>query len=146
MVCHCVRWDGVPFCTHTCDPYTGDGCAAPQECLSHLARNREIGLCELPPPACDIYDPQSCPEGEACRPLFRRNGFADNRCQSAGPQDVGEPCAGDFGQCQPGLNCIRNAETQESTCYRVCQEDADCREGEGRCLGRTLALGITFCR
>ncbi len=144
---HCVRWsDDQSLCTHTCDPYTGDGCPQGEECLSYLARNRDVGLCREPPPACDVYEPVACDDGEACRPLFRRNGVVDTRCQPAGPQGPGEPCSGENGQCLPGLICVKQSGTGEALCHRVCRTDQDCREGEGHCVGRTMSLEITYCR
>ncbi len=143
---HCVQWPAGQVCTHTCEPYTGAGCAAPLECLSYLARNEDVGLCQEPPPACDIYDVQSCAEGQACRPLFRRNGDVDTRCQPAGSQPLGEPCGGALGLCLAGAVCVRLTEPDTPRCYEVCQSDEGCNVEGQTCTGRTYGLEIRFCR
>lgn len=143
---HCVSWPEGERCTRTCEPYTGAGCEAPQECLSHLARNADVGLCQPPPPACDIYDLTSCAAGLSCRPLFRRNGYVDTRCQPAGSQDLGEVCGGNLGLCQAGAVCVRVPEAEGPACFQVCADDADCRTEGQTCTGRTYGLEIRFCR
>jgi len=141
----CVRWSEGAKCTHTCDPYSGDGCRAPEECLSHLSGNPKIGLCRVPPPLCDIYNAAACPAGEACRPFFHPGGGgADLRCQSAGARGAGDRCGGDEGQCLPGLICVLHGANEQRSCYRVCQEDTACLDGGG-CRGRTGTLGIRYC-
>ncbi len=142
---HCVRWESGTTCTRTCDPFSGQGCNAPEECLNYLARNPNVGLCAEPPPACDIYaGVAACAQGQACRPLFRRDGSADTRCQAAGDAAVGEACGAEAGQCVPAALCVRLVESDEKHCHAVCQRDSDCTPGT--CSGRTVGLNIGFCR
>jgi hypothetical protein len=110
-----------------------------------LVANRDIGLCKLPPPLCDVYDAQSCPAGEACRPLLHSSGFTGTVCRPAGVRAAGEACDDDADPCLPGLICITYADSGDKRCRRTCREHADCPAGEGACLGQTLSLGITFC-
>jgi hypothetical protein len=111
---------------------------------------------ETPAPTPPVCDPiaQDCPEGARCNMVFD-NGWTE-RClpQPAAPGALDAICtrnadlAGDD-SCAPGSLCafwgLPRSEPQERRCRALCQQDADCADGEN-CLrmgGATNTGGCT---
>ena len=82
-----------------------------------LSISDDIGVCGPPPAsACDLLDPASCPEGQACQ----LPGGSFGVCGTPGNLGEGETCFGEV--CAAGLDCFGDdpASGFSGTCYRFC--------------------------
>ena len=104
---------GASSCTQLCNPsFPPFGC----DCVG-LSFSDEVGVCGPPPAsACDLLDPASCPDGQACQ----LPGGSFGVCGAPGALEEGAPCSGE--ECAAGLDCFGDdpAAGFSGTCYRFC--------------------------
>jgi hypothetical protein len=107
-------------CSALCNPLSPSfGC----DCRG-LGVGDDVGVCGPPPPgSCDLLDPASCPDGQACQ--FPGGSFG--ACGTPGSVGEGESCFGE--ECLAGLDCFGDDPNLgfSGTCYRFCDVAApDC--------------------
>jgi hypothetical protein len=107
-------------CTQLCNPaFPPFGC----DCRG-LSVGDNIGVCGPPPPnSCDLLDPESCPDGQACQ----YPGGSFGVCGTPGTLPQGSSCFGE--ECAAGLDCYGDDPQFgfTGTCYRFCDvQNPDC--------------------
>jgi hypothetical protein len=108
------------LCTALCNPEAPPfGC----DCRG-LSISDQVGVCGPPPAgACDLLDPSSCPEQQACQ--FPGGSFGV--CGTPGVLTEGQSCFGE--ECAAGLDCVGDDPQFGflGICRRFCDLDApDC--------------------
>lgn len=135
-------------CVQLCNINDGTGCESlgdDYDCRLTIT-GTNYGACMLLPPLCNPLTQDPCPQGQACSTFTRRNNERELRCRDAGPQTEGTPCGSSNGglQCERGLVCIRDNNTNTASCRRFCDTNDDCTS-PASCTGVVSDPPFMFC-
>ncbi len=119
LICGALPGAEADSCVRLCEVDGDRGCGQDAFCQPLQAGDR-FGVCI---DSCDIFDPSSCPAGQAC---FDTGGPA-RQCLPAGNGGDGDPCVA-ADECQAGFSCVGG---NDATCEPICDPnapdpDADC--------------------
>jgi len=125
----CIGGETDALCEPICDPDAPDPDAlcpgADEICLPLQGPDGmplDFGFCDVVP-ECNLFDPSTCPQGQACG---LTGAFDYPVCVAAGSGGEGQRCGGEDG-CMPGLICV--GPDGGASCRRPCNTFNMCEAG-----------------